>query len=90
MRNARLIGMAGLLMLAAGGLLLWARPAPGGYETQDLGASLFVLGSLVVVLALLAWDAMNPYDRRDVPGALAETEARRAPRSRRAFSTRRR
>lgn len=66
MENARLIGLAGMLLLSAGGGLLWARPEPAGYETENLGASLFVLGTLIAVLALLAWDGLNAYDERDV------------------------
>lgn len=66
MRATRVLGLIGMLLAVVGGALLWARPEPAGYETRNLGASLFVLGTLIAVLALLAWDAMNPYDERDV------------------------
>lgn len=65
MRNARWLGIAGGVLTAVGAVLLWARPGPAGQNMQELGASLFVLGALVALLALLAWDVMNPYDERD-------------------------
>lgn len=65
MRNARWLGIAGGVLTAVGAALLWVRPGPAGQNTQELGASLFVLGALVTLLALLAWDVMSPYDDRD-------------------------
>lgn len=65
MKHARLIGLLGALLLLAGALLLWVQPMPAGRNTEELGASLFVLGALVTLLALLAWDVMSPYGERD-------------------------
>lgn len=65
MKHTRLIGLVGALLLAAGAILMWVQPMPAGRGTEELGASLFVLGALVGLLALLAWDVMNPYDDRD-------------------------
>ncbi len=78
MKNARAIGLLGALLVVAGAVLLWLRPVPAGRNTEELGASLFVLGALVTLLALLAWDAMNPYDERDAHTARSRERPRRA------------